>query len=185
MIDWTALLERVIPPPCSERPFVCDGFPDKSCVIIIGENPATRTDVDWWHYWSEDKGFDYHVFVADYIAKNMKFSNTRLRLNRFRKNGILCVETNAYRNERAGGAGSGVWNYDVLDMLVRNMPRLCAVVAHGKIAHGFASEYRFPKDTKIFLTRHFRMESYKVIDDICQEIKAICQGSKLMPCSGK
>ncbi len=181
MVDWTALLKSVIPELCMDRPFVCDGFPDKSCVIVIGENPATQMDKCWWHYWSKDTGFNIKAFKRDYEVKRMErgkrpVSNTRRRLDWLRENGIRCVETNVYRNEKAGGAGAGTPNYDVLNLLVRNMPALCAVIAHGKVAHRlaeeFAEKYTFPKDTKIFRMRHFRMDSREAIEGICQEIKA-------------
>ena len=41
MHNWTQMLKAVIPSPCYERPFVCDGFPDTCEVLVIGENPAT------------------------------------------------------------------------------------------------------------------------------------------------
>ena len=61
--DWTALLKQEIPQPCFERPLVCDGLPDASTVIIIGENPATDVEKNWWAYWDEKKGFDYDNFT--------------------------------------------------------------------------------------------------------------------------
>ena len=36
MHNWTQILKAVIPSPCYERPFVCDGFPDTCEVLVIG-----------------------------------------------------------------------------------------------------------------------------------------------------
>ena len=187
MIDWKQVLKDVVPGRCNDRPFVCDGCPDASCTIIIGENPATKMRKDWWDYWDTDNCFNLKKFLADYIkerveAGNRPMSNTRLRLGRFRENGVCGVETNVYRNEQSGGAGKGVWNYAVLDKLIQNMPRLCAIVAHGSVAHAFIDGYKPDiEGVKIFRLRHFRMESYDVIDGICGEIRAMCKYARAIP----
>ncbi len=202
MINWTELLRRgnVIPDPCFERPFVCDGFPDASCAVIIGENPATKMGKDWWDYWDEKKGFDYDHFVADYekarqsvlttgVSKRGRRSRTRGRLDQFRENGICCLETNVYRNEKSAGAGNkGVSNKAVLNVLLDNMPTHFAIVAHGKPAKEYVCEYEsqhgFREGVKVFKTRHFSRERCQAIDDICREIKAICPERRPMPPRG-
>lgn len=174
MPGLTSKLEVIVPKPCFERPFVCAGFPTDAEAIVIGENPATPLPVDWWSFWSDKDGFDFSAFEDIYLAERARLgkgiSNTRRRLNRFCERGIRCVETNAFRNERLEGAGAGVPNYAILDLLIRNMPRLRAVVAHGQIAQEYVSGVQFPEGVQTFKVRHFRMESYTTIDQICDAI---------------
>ena len=174
MINWNSLLEDMVPRPCHDRPFVCEGFPSDSNLIVIGENPATPMTEDWWNYWSPNSGFNYEKFVADYrnqrAALGKKISNTRRRLNRIRENGLRCVETNAFRNERLDGKGDGTLNYDMLNVLIEHMPKLTAVLAHGRIASDYLSLAKIPDGVHQYETRHFRMERYSRIDDICAEI---------------
>ena len=171
---WTNLLQGVLPRPCFERPFVCEGFPSDSVAIVIGENPATPMSSDWWSYWNEDVGFNYRKFVKDYLIDRQelgkRISNTRRRLDRIRESGIKVVETNAYRNEKLDGLGDETSNYDLLNLLISNMPRLKAVIAHGKHAGAFLGAVSFPEGVKTYKTRHFRSESYAVLDSICESI---------------
>lgn len=174
-VDWTKVLESYIPNPCYERPFVCGGFPSDSIAIVIGENPATRMKENWWKYWKCESGFQLESFIADYRAKREKMgkrkdSNTRLRLTRFKENGVKCVETNAFSNEKADGAGEGTSNYAILNLLIANMPKLRAIIAHGDIAGAFLAKATIPKGALTYRTRHFRTESYATVDRICAEI---------------
>ena len=175
MTNWNSLLKDTIPSPCFERPFVCEGLPSDSPVIVVGENPATPLTVDWWSFWRANTGFDYQTFLDTYLEERSKIgkgvSKTRRRLNRFRANGISCVETNAFRNEKPDGAGQGAPNFDILNLLIANMPSLRAIVAHGKIAQEYIAQASIPSDISQYRTRHFRMESYKTIDDICVDIR--------------
>jgi len=173
MKNWYTLLEELIPSPCFERPFVCDGFPSDSTVIVVGENPATPMHVDWWSFWSTDLRFNYKRFMTTYLVERKKLgkgiSNTRRRLARFRQNGIFCVETNVHRNEQLNGAGTGAPNYDILNLLISNMPKLVTIVAHGKAAHEYLNQASIPDQIRQYRTRHFRIESFSKIDEICKE----------------
>tara|TARA_B110000483_G_scaffold242513_1_gene328594 strand:+ start:2301 stop:2825 length:525 start_codon:yes stop_codon:yes gene_type:complete len=171
---WTELLEEVLPKPCFERPFVCRGFPSDSIAIVVGENPATPMQRDWWDYWRNDSGFDYEEFVSSYMQEREKIgrriSNTRRRLDRIRNNGVEVVETNAFRNERFDGVGVGYSNYKILSVLIANMPELRAVIAHGKHAAEWLSGANLSENIAVYNTRHFRSESYAVIDEICSDL---------------
>lgn len=174
MPSWTSKLESVIPRPCFQRPFVCNGLPSNCEVIVIGENPATPLSIDWWLFWNTDTGFDFDAFQMHYMEERAKIgkgiSNTRLRLNRFRERGVHCVETNTFCNERLDGAGVGVPNYGILNMLIQEMPKLRAVVAHGKIAQQYIRNAPIPTEVQVFEPRHFRMESYATIDQLCTKL---------------
>ena len=178
MHNWTQTLRKVIPSPCDERPFVCDGFPDTCEVIVIGDNPATRLTTDWWSFWSDTSGFDYNHFLEVYQTERDKagkgqVSNTRRRLDRIRANGLNCIETNTFRNEGSDGTRYNVSNYDVLKILLSNMPLLKGIIAHGKVAHECLDYIEVPVAVQTFKLRHFFQESYAEIDRICQEIRGI------------
>ena len=147
MPDWTTILKEVIPSPCyDQRPFVCDGFPDACEVIVIGENPATKTNIAWWTWWKDDTRFDYKSFMESYNSERDKPSRTRRRLDRIRSKGINCVETNAYSNEQSGGVSQSIENYAVLDVLMKNMPLLKGIIAHGKKAQQSLENLEVPAD---------------------------------------
>lgn len=173
MPDWTTILKEVIPSPCyDQRPFVCDGFPDTCEVIVIGENPATKTNIDWWTWWKDDTGFDYKSFMESYNSERDKPSSTRRRLDRIRSKGINCVETNAYSNEQSGGVSQSIENYAVLDVLMKNMPLLKGIIAHGKKAQQSLENLEVPADILTFKLEHFIRVSYATIDRVCEEILA-------------
>lgn len=175
-MNWTSILEDVLPHPCFDRPFVCEGMPHQSNAVIIGENPATHIKTDWWTFWNDATGFDYNRFLDDYRKakidsnKSPEPKGARLRFNRFRQNGIKAIETNAYQNQRPDGAGRGVSNARLLRALIDNMPNLRAVIAHGKPAQQFIDAFEVPKHVEVFKTKHFRLIGYDCIDEICQAV---------------
>ena len=175
MNRWTKILEDVIPPSGrNERPFVCDGFPDTCEVIIIGANPATLLNHDWRTFWDDAIGFKYDCFMEVYEAAGGNPNNgTRARLQRIRSNGLKCVETNVYSTEGSCGTGEGIPNDAVLKVLLRNMPRLKGIIAHGKVAHKFLDNFQDPLPKHICRTPHFFNQSYKTIDRICEKFKQI------------
>lgn len=174
MPNWTSILKSAVPTPCFDRPFVCEGFPSESTVLVIGENPATELGMDWWEFWDRKTGFNYPAFLDCYMERRSslgnRMGNTRRRLQRFRYNQVKCVESNVHQNERPGGAGGGTSNANIIRLLMQNMPRLRAIVAHGKVAHQFVAHLEVPVDVMVFRMRHFRMESYDAIDDVCEKI---------------
>lgn len=167
-----AILRNVL---CHDRPFVCDGLAQSCTVMIIGENPGTRMQSDWWSFWDDTAGFDLKKFEASYseariLLGKRPLTNTRLRLNRFRAAGLNCLETNVYRNEKANGHGGGVNSRDMLRTLIDYLPHLNAVVSHGKIANEFASTIILPPHVQRFEQAHFRSESYANIDRVIDQL---------------
>jgi hypothetical protein len=143
--------------------------------MIIGENPATRMQSDWWSFWDDKTGFDLRRFEASYseariLAGKRPVTNTRLRLNRFRDAGLNCIETNVYRNERANGHGGGVNSREMLHALLNHLPQLAAVISHGKIANEFASSLSLPPTVQRFEQAHFRSESYVNTDRVIGQL---------------
>ncbi len=84
----------------------------------------------------------------------------------------MCVETNAYSNEQSGGVSKSIENYAVLDVLLKNMPLLKGIIAHGKVAHQALDNLDVPSGILTRKLRHFRGESYDAIDRVCEEILA-------------
>ncbi len=189
MGKWEELLKvkAKVPDDCTGlRPFVCRGFPCQSEAIIIGQNPATKLDTNWWDFWSDERGFEYEKLTLKYSEVRPKISPTRRNLAHFRKHhGIPCVETNVYCNEaERGEEEEKVANDRVVEVLLDNMPRLRAVIIHGAKAQKFISRDRrgqgisnslgrlVARGVKIFHMCHLCNASYGCIDTICDWIKA-------------
>jgi hypothetical protein len=118
-----AELGSLIKKPCYDRPFVCDGLPRSCDVVVIGENPATKMNSDWWDFWDDENGFNLSKFEKAYQEARQAddkppISPTRLRLKRLRSNGLKCFETNFFSNEQLGGHGVGISSEDLLRTLI-------------------------------------------------------------------
>lgn len=59
------------------RPFVCNGNPLKTDVLIIGFNPATQAD-DFWKYFHPITGFDKNAWLQAYQQNRTDAGKTRL-----------------------------------------------------------------------------------------------------------
>ncbi len=174
-MDLNTYLHTALPTPCFERPFVCDGRPESCTVIIIGENPVTTMNKDWWSFWNDDAGFDLTSFEQTYeVSRSLigkrPISNTRLRLRRMRSRGIRCLETNAFRNERLGGHGKGMANKELLQAFIEKLPQLRAIVAHGNIASRCLSEMVLPGAVAKYCVGHFRSLSYMSLDTLADAL---------------
>ncbi len=178
MSTFSNAIRAILPAPCFERPFVCDGAPERCSVIVIGENPATTVDVDWWSFWDDATGCNYARWIESYRAarqakgKRPK-SNTRLRLDRLCEHSLRCLETNAFSNERLNGSGAGVANSDLLDLAVSTLPNISYVIVHGDKAARYIDSRTMPRSIRyVFRTRHFKIESYAVLDGVAHTILA-------------
>ena len=178
MTDWTQILKPLIPLPCYHRPFVCEGFPDSSQVIVIGNNPATPLDIDWWCFWDEATGFDFDSFLNCYLAKrNGEESETRKFLDRFRDNGFKSIDTNAFSNEGSGRLENApICNRDVLQALICHMPCLKGIFAHGGKAKKVLKTLQVPSHVIIYETYHlsYTGEKGRNHDAIKAEIDCFC-----------
>lgn len=178
MAAFAGALHNILPRPCYERPFVCDGPAEQCIAVVVGENPATDTRVDWWSYWSDSTGFNFSAWTAHYArAREQRGKNptspTRLRLNKLRSLGVRCLETNVFFNERPDGAGQGASNADLLALVFTTLPGIRFVIAHGDTAKDYMQTRSIPPHiAKVFRTRHFRLESYQTVERIASEILA-------------
>lgn len=170
-------LSSIVPRPCFGRPFVCDGFPELCVAVVIGENPATEMEGDWWTYWEASSGFNFETWRKSYEESRLRrgkgaVSNTRRRLDRLRGAGVRCLETNVFFNERLDGAGHGRSNQDLLSTVFQTLPNVRFVIAHGARARRYIYTRQLPSTIRVFATNHFRNERYDVIDTIAREILA-------------
>ena len=167
MTDRTDLLDRILPRPCHTRPFICEGFPDQQDVVVVGENPATQMDADWWEYWRPHGGFDRNRFMEDYRKRRPVLRGTRARLERMKvEHGLRVLETNI-ANERIDGAGRNPTDNAWLLRLVvgQDIP----VIVHGKKAQRAVS-LGFP-ELKSIPTRHFSRISFDELDRLSSDLR--------------
>ena len=159
-IDWTTRLRYIVDSPLyGQRPFVCDGYPSESQVLIIGTNPATPLNMDWWDWWNSDRGFDYDLFMSRYINARRRMRKSLLGATRrrfiritdtlqstFRLN-LKSIETNVYRRET--WSEEQLWGYDernrypnddVLHLLISGLQPPKAVIPHGACAAAWLTE---------------------------------------------
>lgn len=176
-LDFVPILYSFLPRPCLDRPFVCAGRPDACTAVLIGENPATSTNADWWSFWSDVTGFDLERWEASYRSERLRrgkraMSATRSRIVRLRSAGIRCLETNVFMNERLHGHGEGRSNRDLLELAMDALPNLDTIIAHGKVAHAYLDSRTIPRRFRVFRNRHFRFLSYAEVDALAAEVNA-------------
>lgn len=179
-MNFVKHLENILPRPCiGQRPFVCDGFPHESTVLIVGENPGQQMS-DWWSYWNPATGFDRESFSQHYLATKQQekgdpswnYRGTRARFQRLHEMGVRAVETNKFRNEKMDGAGNRqerIVNHDVLGLLLSEMTGLRLVVAHGKVAHNFVDTFAKPGGLLVLNLPHFRSLAYDRLNEIVEK----------------
>ena len=151
-------------------------------MIVIGYNPTLKLGVDWWTFWDDDSGFDLQKFKSVFEEKR-KASRKRLRLKTrkaldhlldpLRAEGLGCLETNVFRDEKTRGDKPTIRNDDVLQILLaelQQLPNFKAVIAHGKDAKEFMSDQSLPPRIKCFKTDHFVKFKYTRIDSIKRKI---------------
>ena len=77
-------LAEVIGRPSNLRPFVCEGSPLDCDVFIVGYNPATAMEGDWWRYWKAGYGFQKDRWYTDYLkARGGEASKSRKKIADF------------------------------------------------------------------------------------------------------
>ena len=167
-IDWATQLRYIVGSPLyGQRPFVCDGYPTERHVLIIGTNPATSLNMDWWN---SERGFDYDLFLIKYINARRRMhksllGTTRRRFiritdtlrSKFRLN-LKSIETNVYRRETR--SEEQLWQYDerdrypndeVLHLLISGLQPPRVVIPHGACAAAWLADRagKLPPNIKI------------------------------------
>lgn len=131
-------LAAVIGRPSALRPFVCEGSPLDCPVFIVGYNPATRMDGDWWRHWDDRHGFRKADWLQAYRAQRARPSKTRARIDAIVAElaGIRVLEANIDARPSARKAEYPKPVTAPFDYLLRQCrPRV--IIAHGTdaVAH--------------------------------------------------
>ena len=190
--DWAARIKEIVDCPLyGQRPFVCDGYPDECHVMIIGTNPATPLDMDWWECWIPDYGFDYNLFMSKYKARRKKLGQTRQRLmlitDCLREHRLKCIETNVYRREARSERELCRYeprerhpNHTVLRLLMQGLQSPKAVIPHGTVARDWLARHKdsLPPDIQIpdRKLEHLSVGDCREDDIayICDWVKSLC-----------
>src|SRR5580704_13247700 len=134
-------LRSVIDDPCvGHRPFVCRRQPESCTVMIVGANPGTPMNTNWWDWWKDDTGFNKDKFMQAYQKRKQQLElmdareqkrlpkkisalkGARARMERLHsEHHLRCLETNIYSEERRRGHG-GKPNMKVVRLLISRLP---------------------------------------------------------------
>lgn len=78
------------------RPFLCEGSPIGSEVLLVGINPGT--DTPFWPYWRLPYGCHKEEWIQDYLKRHPRFKSTRARVERLFQSiaPVRCLETNVF-----------------------------------------------------------------------------------------
>jgi hypothetical protein len=123
------------------RPFVCNGRPEDSAVLIVGLTPGTEMKADWRGWWVDER-FNKAAFMAAYreakrLGPEQSLRGARLYMEYLAENGVRAVETNLWSREQPSGHPKGKPdNLAVVRDLIAAMPRLRVAVMHGTVQHG-------------------------------------------------
>ena len=148
-------LVALIGSPTSLRPFVCNGSPLECNAFIVGFNPASASDEDFWSFWSNKSGFDKSAWYQNYLRERRErplkpgktrrnlISNTRRIIDWIIEDAspIKFLETNIYSapSEEARDLCTAQRLTAPFDFLLTTIkPEL--IVAHGKDAIAYLSE---------------------------------------------
>ena len=53
--EFKSELQKLVGTSTTARPFVCEGYPMECDVFIVGINPATAMQSDFWSFWDNDQ----------------------------------------------------------------------------------------------------------------------------------
>jgi hypothetical protein len=149
-------LRNEVPNGSGLRPFVCDGSPLECDVALIGYNPATSLQADFWDFWDTTRGFAkarwFETYKAERQSRPLKpgrtrrqaVSPTRKRIDLFIA-GLgphRCIETNLYW-DASEDIKSHHGSDDHLGSLLQRLPKLRLAVCHHEDAYRYVKA-RFP-----------------------------------------
>jgi len=136
--EFKTELQKIVGKPTSLRPFVCDGYPLECEIFIVGINPATSINSDFWDFWKDDK-FDKTKWLENYLEerkdKRSKMSLTRRKIEYLTNNVFYerkCLETNVYSSATPNlkSLSNDLRNTDIFSFLLKSIkPK--AIFIHG------------------------------------------------------
>ncbi|NNH37608.1 hypothetical protein [Acinetobacter terrae] len=146
------------------RPFVCNGNPLKTDILIIGFNPATETD-NFWDYFDDKVGFHKELWLETYKNKRKKSKKTELSntrrviewinkdLEEFESN-LIITETNIYSfpTRKKSDLNKNDRNTEIFDYLMFNLnPKV--IITHGVDVERYIKVMNL--NIPIFYEKHF------------------------------
>jgi hypothetical protein len=147
-VDVTALdefergLRARIGSPAFVRPFVCEGSPLECRAFIVGSNPATALELDYWSFWERGYGFHRTIWAEASRAQRRaagkaEITPTRRMLGRIMKEAapVRCLDTNVFSTPTPAerDLAADLRRTDVFDFVL-DAVRPAALLAHGKEA---------------------------------------------------
>jgi hypothetical protein len=166
--EFELKLAALIGRPSDLRPFVCDGSPLTCEVFLVGFNPATIMDADFWDFWRPGYGYDKTAWFRRYLeeraAKPLKpgisrrhaISPTRRNIECFIEGatGVRVLETNIYAKASEDMKGLDIVSREIAPfMFLLETIKPKVVVVHGKPAAEAIG--KFGISLKVIATNHF------------------------------
>ena len=128
--------------PAFARPFVCEGSPLECRAFIVGSNPATALELDYWSFWERGYGFHRTIWAEASRAQRRaagksEITPTRRMLGRIMKEAapVRCLDTNVFSTPTPAERDltADLRRTDVFDFVL-DAVRPAALLAHGKEA---------------------------------------------------
>ncbi len=147
--EFELKLADLIGRPTDLRPFVCEGSPLACEVFLVGFNPATVMQADFWQFWRPGYGYDKTAWFQQYLdertAKPLKPGRTRRqKVSATRRNmesfivgaaGVRVLETNIYAAASADMKSLDPASREVAPFrFLLDIIRPKVIVVHGKPA---------------------------------------------------
>jgi uracil-DNA glycosylase len=156
--------------PGEFRPFVCQGDPLKCKIFIVGYNPRTKMEEDFWSFWDVAEGFNFKAWLKAYHRVRCGTnSNTRENINAIGAavrdcKGPKILERNLYpitaetKRELKKKLKTTASSTAVLETLIKCIgPKV--IIAHGKESCGWIVE-RSPTGMIIIPSPHLSKRQF-------------------------
>jgi len=173
--EFELQLSDLIGRPTDLRPFVCEGSPLNCEIFLVGFNPATTMNADFWEFWRPGYGYDkaawFQQYVDERMAKPLKPGKTRrLPISPSRRNmecfvegaaGARVLETNIY-----AAASDDMKSLDLASREIAPFRFLLdairpkVIVVHGKLAGEAIRRFDIPAKV-IAADHHFSRKTSK------------------------
>ncbi len=188
LADFETQLAKLIGRPSDQRPFVCEGSPLDCSAFIVGFNPATTMDADFWSFWRPSYGFDkeawFEAYKADRVQRPLKpgktrrnpVSNTRRVIEWIIEaaSPCRCLETNVYAlpsDDKASLAEESRKTAPFRFLLETIKPSV--IVAHGDDA--ILETQHLAGSVRVMPVKHFsRGWSEEAARSLGQKLGALC-----------
>ncbi|MCY0095070.1 hypothetical protein [Hoeflea ulvae] len=167
MAEFETYLRTAAPANSGLRPFVCSGSPLECSIALVGYNPATNLEADFWNFWNSARGFDKANWFETYKVERQ---NRPLKPGKTRRNAVSptrkrielfiegvgdykCLETNLYWDASEDIASHVQGSRPLVASLLKQLPLLKLIVCHHEAAFRFLKP-QFP-DIQIEHVDHF------------------------------